>query len=48
VSRSIVVFCTFVPLFAFRELARVLGEEEFRRLFFASRKEQASVPGGKA
>jgi hypothetical protein len=48
VSRSIVVFCTFVPLFAFRELARVLGEEEFRRLFFASRKDQASVPGGKA
>ena len=30
------VFCTFVPLFAFRELRRVLGEETFRSLFFRS------------
>jgi plasmid maintenance system antidote protein VapI len=48
VGRSIVVFCTFVPLFAIREIARVLGEEEFRRLFFASRKHEASLPTGKA
>lgn len=33
-SRTVVVFCTFIPLFAFRELQRVLGEESFRSLFF--------------
>ena len=32
--RSVVVFCTFIPLFAFMELRRVLGEESFRTLFF--------------
>jgi len=31
---TLVVFCTFIPLFAFRELQRVLGEEKFRALFF--------------
>ena len=35
-GRSIVVFCTFLPLFAFRELRRVLGEERFAALFFRS------------
>ncbi len=34
ISRNVVVFCTFIPLFAFRELQRVLGEENFRALFF--------------
>lgn len=33
-SRCLVIFCTFIPLFAFRELQRVLGEDEFRSLFF--------------
>jgi hypothetical protein len=33
-SRCVIVFCTFIPLFAFRELQRVLGEENFRSLFF--------------
>lgn len=33
-SHCVVVFCTFIPLFAFRELQRVLGEESFRALFF--------------
>jgi hypothetical protein len=33
-GRSLVVFCTFITLFAFRELQRVLGEETFRDLFF--------------
>ncbi len=33
-SRCVVVFCTFIPLFAFRELQRVIGEENFRALFF--------------
>jgi hypothetical protein len=36
-ARSLIVFCTFLPLFAFRELRRVLGEESFRALFFRSR-----------
>jgi hypothetical protein len=35
-GRSVVVFCTFIPLFAFRELRRVLGEEKFAALFFRS------------
>jgi hypothetical protein len=32
ICRSLVVFCTFIPLFAFRELQRVLGEDNFRAL----------------
>lgn len=36
-GRAIVVFCIFVPLFAFRELRRVMGEDEFRALVFGSR-----------
>lgn len=35
--RAIVVFCTFIPLFGFLELRRVLGEETFRRLIYRSR-----------
>ena len=33
-ARSIVVFCIFVPLFGFREIRRVMGEKEFRKLVF--------------
>ena len=33
IGRSLLVFCTFLPLFAFIELRRVLGEEEFFALF---------------
>jgi len=33
-ARSVVVFCTFLPLFAFRELRRVLGEDNFWSLVF--------------
>jgi hypothetical protein len=36
-SRTVIVFCTFIPLFAFRELRRVLGEEQFRTLLFRGR-----------
>jgi len=36
-GRSIVVFCTFIPLFAFRELRRVMGDDEFRKLMFQAR-----------
>lgn len=32
-GRALVIFCTFVPFFAFRELSRVLGENKFRDLF---------------
>jgi hypothetical protein len=32
-ARSVVIFITFIPFFAFRELGRVLGQEEFRALF---------------
>jgi hypothetical protein len=31
---SIVIFCTFIPLFAFREFRRVMGEDEFQALLF--------------
>lgn len=36
-GRMLVVFCTFIPLFGFRELRRVMGEEEFHALVFRSR-----------
>src|SRR5271165_369982 len=36
-SRTVIVFCTFIPLFAFREMQRVLGEEQFRALLFKGR-----------
>jgi hypothetical protein len=39
ISRSIVIFCAFLPLFAFRELRRVLGEQALYALFFKSRVE---------
>jgi len=35
-GRIVVVFCTFIPLFAFREFRRVLGEEKFYNLLFRS------------
>lgn len=35
-GRSLVVFCTFIPLFGFREFRRVLGEENFNNLLFHS------------
>jgi hypothetical protein len=33
IARSIIVFCTFIPLFAFIELRRALGEKKFYALF---------------
>lgn len=36
-SRALVVFCMFIPLFAFREMRRVMGEDEFNALIFRSR-----------
>ena len=35
--RTLIIFCTFIPLFAFIELRRVLGEGQFSALFFKSR-----------
>jgi hypothetical protein len=32
-ARSVIIFLTFIPFFAFRELGRVLGQEKFRALF---------------
>ena len=47
ISRSVIVFCTFIPLFAFREMRRVLGEEQFRTLVFRGRETPKSdVPSG--
>jgi len=37
--RTLVVFCTFIPFFAFRELRRLLGEGRFNELFFRARPE---------
>ncbi|MGA2370227.1 MAG: hypothetical protein ACLPPV_16905 [Candidatus Korobacteraceae bacterium] len=36
-GRSIVIFCVFIPLFAFREFRRVLGEDQFYNLLVRSR-----------
>jgi hypothetical protein len=36
-ARTIIIFSIFIPLFAFRELGRVMGEDKFRDLFFRMR-----------
>jgi len=41
-SRTVVVFCTFIPLFVFRELRRVMGQDNFRALFFHSQSKMNS------
>jgi hypothetical protein len=35
-GRAILVFCVFIPLFAWREFRRVMGKKEFRSLFYGS------------
>ena len=35
-ARVLIIFCTFIPFFAFRELGRSLGPEKFRSLFFGT------------
>lgn len=37
IAKSILIFCAFIPLFAFRELDRVMGEDKLHALFFKSR-----------
>jgi hypothetical protein len=36
-ARTLVMFCAFIPFFAFRETARVLGEGKLYQLFFRGR-----------
>ncbi len=36
IARTIVIFGAFLPLFAFRELGRVIGEEKLHAMFFKS------------
>ena len=36
-GRAIVVLCVFIPLFAFREFRRVMGDDEFRKLVIGRR-----------
>ena len=48
-GRALVVFCVFIPLFAWREFRRAMGEEEFRRLVFGkgnASQEHDEVRGG--
>ena len=33
-ARTVIIFCTFIPLFAFRELQRVLGDDKFKAILF--------------
>ena len=40
VARSILVFLTLIPLFAFREFRRVIGDEKFDALVYGVRREQ--------
>jgi hypothetical protein len=44
IGRTILVFCTFVPLFAFMEIRRELGDERFDALFFKHRKAATPKP----
>ena len=38
-ARSLLLFCTFLPFFAFRELSRVLGEDKLHDLFLQTRED---------
>jgi hypothetical protein len=44
--RTGLVFCLFIPLFLFRELKRVVGEEGFRALFFHPASAAKANPAG--
>jgi hypothetical protein len=43
-ARSVVIFCTFIPLFGFRELRRVLGEKKFNDLMFHRAAAETELP----
>jgi len=36
-ARSVIIFCTFIPLFGYRELRRVIGQDKFRDLVLHGR-----------
>ena len=42
-ARAIVVFCVFVPLFAWREFRRMMGEDAFRNLVLGRRPKEAAL-----
>jgi hypothetical protein len=46
IGRSIVIFLAFMPLFAFLELRRVLGEETLHSLFFHPAARNPVIPPG--
>jgi p-aminobenzoyl-glutamate transporter AbgT len=48
IGRSIVIFCAFIPLFAFRELGRVMGEDKLHALFFKSGAADTPSASGRA
>jgi hypothetical protein len=41
---ALIIFCTFVPFFAFRELQRVLGEDRFHDLFLLAGATRSDKP----
>jgi hypothetical protein len=42
---ALVIFVALIPFFGVKELARVLGEEKIRALFFRSRTAESAQPG---
>jgi hypothetical protein len=48
IGKSIVIFCAFIPLFAFRELGRVIGENKLHALFLRSGVGESSNVAGRA
>lgn len=40
--RTVIIICTFIPLFVFRELRRVMGEDNFWDLVLHSRENRAT------
>src|SRR5450755_2784749 len=47
-GRCIVVFCVFIPFFAFREFRRVMGEDEFKALVFGKGESSHPTVAGKS
>lgn len=47
-GRALMVFCAFVPFFAFKELGRVLGEKKIFDLYFRRGIKTGSEPATKA
>jgi hypothetical protein len=43
-ARTVIVFCTFIPFFAFRELGRVMGQDTLRSLLVRTRPTPVAAP----